>query len=314
VQLDSPTVSRLHARLRYENGRWILCNLSRTNPTRLNGRPLSGRSGEQPVSDGDRIEMGEVVLEFHQPEVQDRLPMRSSWASEMGLRSANQDAVAVRKLPGRREVAAVCDGMGSHQAGAQASHMALDALVRSLTDGAELSASIQSANRAVHREASSDTSKKGMGTTMVALLIEGESYWVGNVGDSRAYRIDSHGVQQITHDHSFVAEAVQSGEMSAAEAARSPWRNAITRNVGAEPEVEVDLFGDFSTTDPHVVVLCTDGLHGVLQAEDVERTVRETADIRDVARALCDEAIRRGSKDNVTVAALSFGGGLTGRA
>jgi protein phosphatase len=148
-----------------------------------------------------------------------------------------------------------------------------------------------------------------MATTMVALLREVDLYWIGNVGDSRAYRIDASGIQQITWDHSFIAEAVRTGEMSQDEAARSPWRNAITRNLGAEADVVVDVFGEFSASEPHIVVLCTDGLHGVLAAEDVERTVRETSDIREVARALCDEAIRRGAKDNVSVAALAFGGG-----
>jgi protein phosphatase len=313
VQIESPTVSRLHARLRFDGSGWILSNLSRTNPTRLNGRALAGERSEHPVRNGDRIEMGEVTLEFHQPETQDRLPFRSSWASEIGLRSTNQDAVAVRSIPGRREVAVVCDGVGSHQAGARASHTALEALVRHLSAGEELATGFQAANEAVRREAQAEQAGKGMGTTMVAVLREEDLYWVGNVGDSRAYRIDASGIRQITRDHSFIAEAVRAGEMSHDEAARSPWRNAITRNLGAEEQVEVDVFGEFSATEPHVVLLCTDGLHGVLSAEDVERTVRDTGDIKEVARALCDEAIRRGGKDNVSVAALAFAGGLAGQ-
>jgi serine/threonine protein phosphatase PrpC len=310
VQLESPTVSRLHARLRFDGGGWILSNLSRTNPTRLNGQPLAGESVEHPVRDGDRIEMGDLTLEFHQPETQDRLPMRSSWASEIGLRSTNQDAVAVRTLPERKELAAVCDGVGSHKAGARASHTAIEAVVQALSDRKDLPTAIRAANEAVRQEARSDGSLKGMATTMVALLREEDHYWVGNVGDSRAYRIDASGIRQITRDHSFIAEALRSGEMSRDEAERSPWRNAITRNLGGEADVEVDQFGPFSTAEPHVVVLCTDGLHGVLSEADLERTVREAGQIREVARALCDEAIRRGGKDNVTVAALAFGGGI----
>jgi protein phosphatase len=215
--------------------------------------------------------------------------------------------VAIRKISGRREVAVVCDGMGSHRAGARASHTALDAVVRALTEGKDLADGFRHANDAVREEARSEPSKKGMGTTMVALLREDDIYWVGNLGDSRAYRIDAGGIRQITRDHSFVAEAVQAGEMTPDEAARSPWRNAITRILGAEAQVEVDLFGEFSAREPHVVILCTDGLHGVLTEQDIERTARQASDIRDVARALCDEAIRRGGKDNVTVAAMAFG-------
>jgi protein phosphatase len=287
----------------------MLSNLSQTNPTRLNGRALEEES-EETVRDGDRIELGEVILEFHQPEVETRLPLRSSWASEIGLRSTNQDAVAVRKLPGRREMAAVCDGVGSHRAGARASHTALDALVRALTEGRDLQSGFREANEAVNRIAQTDPSTKGVGTTMVALLVDQDRYWVANVGDSRAYRIDSGGIRQITRDHSFIAEAVLAGEMSRDEASRSPWRNAITRNLGAELDVEVDLFGEFSALEPHLLVLCTDGLHGVLTESDVEGTVRATHDPRDVARALTDEAIRKGGRDNVTVAAMAFGGGL----
>lgn len=312
VQLESPTVSRLHARMRFEDGTWVLSNLSATNPTRLNGRALSGEPAEEAIRDGDRIEMGEVSFVFHQPEVRDRLPFRSSWASEIGLRSANQDAVAVRKLPGRREMAAVCDGMGSHRAGGNASHTALEALIASLAAGKDLADAFRCANQAVRNEARADPGRKGMGTTMVALLREEDRYWVGNVGDSRAYRVDAEGIRQLTRDHSFVAEAIRAGEMSRDEAARSPWRNAVTRNLGTEAEVEVDVFGEFSAEEPHVLVLCSDGLHGVLEEEDLERLVRATPEIRDVARALCDEAIRRGGKDNVTVAALAFGGGLVG--
>ena len=74
------------------------------------------------------------------------------------------------------------------------------------------------------------------------------------------------------------------------------------------------MFGEYSTLEPHIVVLCTDGLHGVISEEELERAVRRTPDIRNVARALCEEAIRRGGKDNVSVAAMAFGGGIAGAA
>ena len=96
--------------------------------------------------------------------------------------------------------------------------------------------------------------------------------------------------------------------MSPEEAARSPWRNAVTRNLGAAERVDVDIFGPFDAMEPHRVLLCTDGIHGVLSDPDIEAVVRETPDIRDVARALSERALVRGGEDNVAVAALALGG------
>lgn len=310
IQLRVPTVSRLHAHLRFDDGAWMIRNLSSTNPTVVNGRALASGLEEVGLRDGDRIEMGEVVFAFHQPEVRDLLPFRSSWHTDGGARAVNQDAVIVRTLPGGRELAAVCDGMGAHDAGGEASRIAIEALVEAFQAGGDLATAVRRANVAVRLAGDGAFAHEGMGTTLVALLREGEGYSIANVGDSRAYRIDADGIRQVTRDHSFVAEASEAGGMSAEEAARSPWRNAVTRNLGGAAEVEVDVFGTFPATEPHLVVLCTDGIHGFLSAEEIERLARSAPDIRDVARSLCDEAVRRGGDDNVAAAALAFGGGL----
>jgi PPM family protein phosphatase len=101
-----------------------------------------------------------------------------------------------------------------------------------------------------------------------------------------------------------------SGEMSQEEALRSPWRHAITRNLGGGDSVKVDIFESAPADSAHVVVLCSDGVHGVLNDEAIERVVRESPHVRDTARILCEEAIRNGTQDNVSAAVVAFGGGL----
>ena len=310
VELRSPTVSRLHARLTFRDRKWTLRNESATNPAIVNGRPLEGRPAEVLLHDGDRIEMGEIAFVFQHSEPSNRLALRSSWYTDRGRRATNQDAVAVRTLPEGRELVVVCDGMGSHTSGGMASYIALEALVEALTKGEDLARGVQEANRAIRRAADEDVAHDGMGTTMVALLREGERYMVANVGDSRAYRLDQKGIGQLTRDHSFVAEAVGEGGMSLEEAKRSPWRHAVTRNLGSEADVEVDLFGPFDATAPHLAILSSDGVHGVLSDHEIERLVQDTPDIRDLARALAEAALANGGEDNVAVAVMDFSSGV----
>jgi PPM family protein phosphatase len=306
VQLTSPTVSRRHARLVFRDRRWILQNESTTNPTVVNGRPLDGDPEEIVLEDGARVEMGEVVFSFRHPRERDRLALRSSWYTDRGRRSLNQDAVAVRTLPDGRELAVVCDGMGSHASGGVASHIALEALIGALSEGADLAHGVREANRAIVAAVAGEADRDGMGTTMVALLREGDGYVVANVGDSRAYRVDAEGIAQLTEDHSFIAEVVGEGGMSVDDARRSPWRNAVTRNLGAGTKVEVDLFGPFDVSETHLAILCTDGVHGILSDEEMEEVVRGAPQVTDLARALAEAALMKGGEDNVAVAAMAF--------
>ncbi|MEX0935429.1 MAG: protein phosphatase 2C domain-containing protein [Gemmatimonadota bacterium] len=312
VRLDSPTVSRSHARLICRKGQWSLQNESSTNPTVHNGQSIESIVEEVPLADGDRIEMGEMVFLFRLPKSADRLALRSSWYTDRGRRSVNQDAVVVKTLPDGRELAAVCDGLGSHAAGGAASHIAIDALVAGLSTGTSLEDAVAEANDAVLRAAHESPDREGMGTTLVAMVRKGGRYEIANVGDSRAYRIGASGLRQVTRDHSFVSEAVRDGRMSMEEANRSPWRNAVTRNLGADEEVEVDIYGGYDGTDPFVLVLCTDGVHGVLDEEEILRVFRRTPDVRDLARALGEDALINGGEDNVAVAAVRFGPGANG--
>lgn len=230
---------------------------------------------------------------------------RSVAHSERGRRRVNEDSVLVAPLDGDAELAAVADGMGGHAAGDVASRRALEALHGAVAAGADLIDAVRAANAAVHAEALARPEHAGMGTTLVALLRRGDRYFVANVGDSRAYRVDDSGVRRLTEDHSFVADAVRSGRLTAEEAGRSRWRNAVTRAIGTEPEIDVDLFGPFDAATPHTVVLCSDGLYRTLP----EQRLRDvsTGALEHTARALADAALQAGSDDNISIVVVRFG-------
>src|SRR5262245_42269117 len=235
------------------------------------------------------------------------LTQRSSAVSERGRRNANQDGVIITDLPGGQERIAVADGMGGHAGGAVASAKALQVLTKELSDGRELAQAVRLANAAIFHESQSRPEYLGMGTTLVALLRNGESYLVANVGDSRAYRLDEGGLRQITEDRSFLAEALRSG-VAATEAEKSPWRNAVTRSVGTEPEVEVDCFGPFSALETHTVLLCSDGLYKTINDAALAELAGHNENPAEAAKALAEAAFDRGSDDNITVALVRFGG------
>lgn len=234
------------------------------------------------------------------------LPAAAAY-THAGRRRSNQDAVVVRQLSSGDELLAVADGMGGHAAGEVASATALETLVAELERGAELGAAVVAANARVYACSRERSEWQGMGTTLVALLRSGTSYRIANVGDSRAYVIDAAGIRQVTRDHSFLVEAVQAGTLSPAEAAESPWRNALTRAVGTEPAVEVDLFGPFPADPPQVVLLCSDGLYKALPPEIIREYVVATGELATALEALCALAYRRGSDDNISVAGIEWG-------
>jgi PPM family protein phosphatase len=232
---------------------------------------------------------------------------RSAAVSDPGPRSHNEDAVLISSLPGGGELVAVADGMGGHSAGEVASRRALEVLYAQIVAGASLEDALVAANSAVLDEAARSAAQHGMGTTVVALVRRDGTYTVANVGDSRAYRIDSSGVQQLTLDHSFVAEAVHSGQLSAEEALKSRWRNAVTRAVGTEPELKVDCFGPFDATESHTILLCTDGLYRVIDEVQLQRAVLRSDDPWSAVRRLAGAALTAGADDNISVAMIHFG-------
>ena len=200
---------------------------------------------------------------------------------------------------------AVADGMGGAQAGEVASALAAATLRESrAVDGGEdrVVALVHEANRRVHARATSDAAASGMGTTITAALVAGDgTIAVGHVGDSRAYRLRDGVLEQLTDDHSLVAELVRRGELSPAEAEVHPQRSVITRALGTDPDVDVDAFTTAGAPGD-LYLLCSDGLSSMVDSRVInEILVRERADLPAAARALVDAANRSGGEDNITV-------------
>jgi protein phosphatase len=200
---------------------------------------------------------------------------------------------------------AVADGMGGAQAGEVASSLAAAALKeRGEDDGggeervAEL---IQEANRRVHQRAVDDESASGMGTTMtIALFHPDGSVSIGHVGDSRAYLHRDGRLEQLTDDHSLVAELVRRGELSPEEAEVHPQRSVITRALGTDPDVDVDTF-TVQAAEGDLFLLCSDGLTTMVDGETIAAVVdRNRHDLHAAVRALIREANERGGDDNIT--------------
>jgi PPM family protein phosphatase len=160
---------------------------------------------------------------------------------------------------------------------------------------------IKAANVRVHERASSDASASGMGTTMtVALLTDDGRVTIGHVGDSRAYRLRDDRLDQLTDDHSLVAELVRRGELSAEAAEVHPQRSVITRALGTDPNVDVDAFAvDAEAGDLYLI--CSDGLSDMVDGIEIEAIMRDhRSDLDAAARALIQAANRAGGDDNIT--------------
>jgi serine/threonine protein phosphatase PrpC len=207
---------------------------------------------------------------------------------------------------------AVADGMGGAQAGEVASRLAAAAF-REFHDADDLdpeervAAIIQEANRRIYERARSDAQASGMGTTITAALVAGGGVALGHVGDSRAYRLREGRLEQLTDDHSLVADLVRSGRLTPEEADTHPQRSVITRALGTDPEVDVDTF-TVAAERGDVFLLCSDGLTTMVDDEDVSRTVTGADTLEDAAKALVKAANRAGGEDNITVVLFKLAG------
>lgn len=222
-----------------------------------------------------------------------------------GQRPYQEDAVLTETLPDGRILVAVADGMGGHAAGEVASALALESLVESVQDGQGLPAAFRLANQRVRSKAK-EPDKKGMGTTLVVMLLDGDTYRVANVGDSRGYLLSAQGIEQLTQDHSFVEEAVERGQ-SREEAETSQWKDALTRSIGTDEKVEADVFGPFEVEPDTAVLLCSDGLYKALSDQEVKEIYIRSGSVGGAAQSLVTAALEGGSDDNISVAIAEFG-------
>jgi protein phosphatase len=177
--------------------------------------------------------------------------------------------------------------------------------VSSLEAGDALDEAFVKANAEVWDKAR-EPGKKGMGTTLVAALVDDGEYMVANVGDSRGYVLSAEGIRQITHDHSFAAEAERHGQPIAEEMAIR-YKDALTRSIGTEDAVDVDVFGPFPVQDNTALLICSDGLYKVLDDEALRRLFVQSSGPRGAAQALVTTAYDDGSDDNISAAIVEYG-------
>ncbi len=238
-------------------------------------------------------------------------------------RKGNEDALFLNP---DQNLYVVADGMGGHAAGEVASRVAVDAINEFVTltggneeitwpfglddsisyEGNRLKTAVRHANRRVLEATRESAEYEGMATTVAAVLVDGDTANLAHVGDSRIYLWSGGLISQLTSDHSWVNEQIQSGVISAEQARNHPLRNVVTRALGGRSDLLVDIqsrrmgHGD-------VLLLCSDGLTTMIGDEEIARILVEAGgDVAQAATALVEEANDRGGEDNITVVLLKF--------
>lgn len=244
--------------------------------------------------------------------------MRVGHGSDAGrVRPLNEDYHRVWRFPhgsGELALLAVADGMGGAAAGEVASKLAVEVLddtVRRYIHernsghdvvglGTLLEKAMRLANRRVHAAALARQGSRGMGTTLTCVAIEDGVAHLGHVGDSRAYLVRGSQLQQLSKDHSWVEEQVEKGVLTEEEARTHEWRNLITRALGTRPQVTPDT-ARMELLSGDVLLLATDGLHGVVESEEILHEVHRSRDLQTCAQGLIALANERGGPDNITI-------------
>lgn len=234
--------------------------------------------------------------------------MRVGSLTDIGkVREINQDSFAVDMDHG---LFIVADGMGGHAAGEKASQTAVQIITERLGGSVNASSNgqlldalqtaIQDANREIINASMEDSSMRGMGTTATVIVTKSNQIYVGHVGDSRAYLIRNRRIDQITEDHSIVAQLVRARAITPQEAARHPYRNVITRCLGMQVEVEADT-QQRELKQGDRLLICSDGLSGLVSDDEMLQMVTTSEDPQKTCVDLVNLALERGGSDNITV-------------
>lgn len=235
--------------------------------------------------------------------------------SDVGaVRTQNQDAYFVTEPGAQTPFAVVCDGMGGAKAGNVASTVAVESFVATLTEGLAMTGAtveqlllqaVDRANELVRYRSEVDKDCQGMGTTLVAALVDGPLVRLVNVGDSRGYHIGPEGIVQVTRDHSVVEDLVERGEITHEEARSHPKKNLITRALGAEEQVQADLY-TLERREGELILLCSDGLSNVVTDQEMLFELVHGGPAQDGCRRLLALALSRGAPDNVTAVLIQL--------
>lgn len=247
-----------------------------------------------------------------------KLQIEAAGKTDVGLvRTNNEDNFGYDIQHG---IFVLCDGMGGQAAGELASKIAVDTMLNyfrtvkrhsvyadsipgtpeGISQRAKsLANAVQLANQAIHEAAGNNPGQSGMGSTIVALYVEGKQFSIANVGDSRIYLIRGETIQQLTSDHSLVMEQVRRGLMTMEEAEKSDMQNVIVRALGTEESVEADL-ADYEFQAGDIVLLCSDGLSHYVKESSILEVIRSRGDLNQACAELIETAKTRRSDDNIT--------------
>ncbi len=231
-------------------------------------------------------------------------------------RSQNQDTYQIQVLDRNSLLCVVCDGMGGAKSGNVASTLAADVFAQEVKrtwkasmDTEKIDQMLQNAvklaNYTVYDQALQFEEFTGMGTTLVAVLIQGKMASIVNVGDSRAYYVNQDGIRQLTIDHSLVQLMVSQGELTPERARNYPGKNLITRAIGTEPVVSCDIF-HCKVEKGSYLLLCTDGLSNLVDDQEILFEVAHGEEKEKCCQHLLDIAVNRGAPDNVTSLLVAF--------
>jgi serine/threonine protein phosphatase PrpC len=237
------------------------------------------------------------------------------------IRLINEDRSLVQNNLNGFVLAIVADGMGGHQAGDIASQMAIEVIQEHLQTldkemsvdscKAAIQTAIEKANQTIYQFAQSREQYHGMGTTVVAILANQEFMAIGHIGDSRAYLVTADKITQLTEDHSLVTELLRSGQITAEEANHHPRRNVLTRALGTDANVEVEV-GHYKWNEHDTILMCSDGLSGQLDNHLIFSILHMEQDLNWKAEQLVSDALQAGGDDNISVVLLENEPGLRG--
>ena len=250
------------------------------------------------------------------------MALEATGLTDVGLlRRHNEDSLFVDADLG---LFVVADGLGGHAAGEVASKIVVDQIAKFIEqsanleitvpiglcnnlslNGNRLKVAIQLSDKAITENILLYPERDTMGSTVVACLIEGNRVALAHVGDSRAYQLTEHAIRQLTKDHSWIAEQVASGVLTLEEAKRHPFRNVITQALGNGSELEVEV-QEFEIADSEAILLCSDGLSGMVPDDQILAIFNQAPDSKSAARDLVAKAIENGGEDNVSVIVIKY--------
>ena len=258
---------------------------------------------------GQRLTRGGPILPAHRPFEDSMLEIDFAELSDVGrVRAENEDCLG-HVAPDTPEQArshgwlfAVADGVGGHEKGEVASRTAIETVVegfREASRGEPLSGLLEKLVRRANTRVLDAGMNSGMATTLVACALRYDRAVIAHVGDSRCYLVRQRAATLLTRDHTIANEHVRLGLLSSDEVAEAETRHILSRSVGSELSVSAEV-SEHQVLPGDVLLLCSDGLHGALSAEDIARVVSETADVEVAARRLVELANEKDGGDNVT--------------